>query len=120
MKDKAPPDLAQVLNAILQAASEIEAFVSELDRASFERDIKTIRSVMFNLVVIGEACHDLEKHYPILVGQHPELPIRASYAMRNRLAHTYLDYSVDIIWGTAKLDIPMLARMIRAVQRELP
>jgi uncharacterized protein with HEPN domain len=110
--------LSDILEAILRAAEEIESFVAGLDQPSFEQDLRTVRGVMFNLVMIGEASNDLRKHFPHVVERYPNLPVRKAYALRNRLVHTYFEYNVGIIWQTAWQDVPALADMIRAIQRE--
>jgi uncharacterized protein with HEPN domain len=119
VKDGQSIVLSDIFDAIPRAAEEIEVFTSGLDQASFEQDLRTVRGVMFNLVMIGEASNDLRKHFPHIVERYPELPVRKAYTLRNRLVHTYFEYNVGIIWQTAWQDVPAFADMIRNIQREI-
>lgn len=49
----------------------------------------------------------------------PDVPWRATAALRNRIVHSYWQISTSILLATAQDDIPPLLESVRAVQRTL-
>jgi uncharacterized protein with HEPN domain len=39
--------------------------------------------------------------------------------MRNRIAHTYFDIDIDIVWKTVTEDLPVLLPEIQSIIRDL-
>ncbi len=90
---------------ILEAITEIQGFVRGVDQTAFTTDIKTIRAVELNFIVIGEAATNI----PDDVQQaHPEIPWAQMKAMRNRLVHAYFSVDPTVVWDTIGNDLPPL------------
>ena len=94
---------------ILDAIAEIRAFTENMDFERFQRDLKTVRAVEMNLVVIGEAANSIPDD---VQEAHPEIPWQLIRGMRNRLIHAYFAFDDSILWETAKTDIPNLEALL--------
>ncbi len=105
-----PRDPRLRLADILEAVSRIDAFTCDHDAASFAADRKALDAVAFNLLVIGEAA----THTPAEVADaYPEIPWDKMRAIRNVIAHQYFDILPEILWRTAREDLPALVPALR-------
>ena len=101
------------LRDILDAAAEIQSFAGGMDLAMFSADAKTVKAVLADFAVIGEAA----RHVPDeVVRSHPEVPWRAVADMRNVVVHAYFSVEPLILWETIQHDLPSL---IVAIERML-
>ena len=51
---------------ILEMSTEIESFIEGMSFADFEQDPKTIKAVLYNLAIIGEAASENHDYYVII------------------------------------------------------
>jgi uncharacterized protein with HEPN domain len=56
---------------ILDAIAEIQAFTRDMDFEAFQADVRTLRAVELNFIVIGEAANTLPEAFEVA---HPEIP----------------------------------------------
>jgi uncharacterized protein with HEPN domain len=103
---------ADYLHHIRDAIELIESYTSGMDSAAFVADRKTQDAVIRNLEIVGEACNNITKHDPAFEAQHPEVPWRFAYEMRNALAHGYFAVDVNMVWQTVVRDLPALRAQI--------
>ena len=102
---------------ILDAIAEIQTFVSGLSRAEFLGDAKTLKAVVANLVIIGEAA----RHVPDDVIQaHPDVPWPLMRGMRNRIIHAYYQVDATIVWDTCQSDLAPLMEPLQRILASLP
>ncbi len=100
-----PRDWPNRVEDILDAITETEMFVRGLSFEQLRSDPKTLKAIMANLVVIGEAA----AHIPEDVSSaHPEIPWPDMKAMRNHVVHVYFNIDPKIIWDTVRHDLPAL------------
>ena len=71
----------EILIDIIRACNLIQEFCQDLDFLAFERDIKTQSSVLYQIVIIGEAINRLSLEF---AQSNPQVPINAIRGMRNR------------------------------------
>jgi uncharacterized protein with HEPN domain len=100
---------------ILDAISEIQVFVRGQSREDFCRDTKTLKAVMADLAVIGEAAGHIPDD---VITSHPEIPWALMKAMRNRIVHVYFDVDPNIVWNTLQQDLPVLVETLRKLLKE--
>lgn len=97
---------------ILDAVAEIDAFTTGLDYDQFQHDLKTIRAVEMNFIVIGEAAaaipEDIQDH-------HSHVPWHLMRGMRNRLVHAYFAVDEQIMWETIQTDLASLTATLEAI-----
>jgi len=97
---------------IFDAIAEVDSFVQGMDYDAFQHDIKTIKAVQLNFIVIGEAA----SHVPDVVqAAHPDIPWHLMRAIRNRLVHVYFSVDPQIVWDTIQHDLPPLTRHLRSL-----
>ena len=94
------------------AAGNACGFVSGMDFAAFERDMRTQQAVVLNLLLIGEAASRIAEGAPAFVTAHPEIPWAAMRGMRNRIAHGYFELDIKVVWDTVGSAVPALARQL--------
>ena len=95
---------------ILDAISEIHSFVGTLTFEEFRSDVKTIRAIGADLVIIGEAA----SHIPDEVqAASSDVPWHLMRAMRNRIVHTYFDIDSSIVWEIIQNDLPQIVEPLR-------
>ncbi|WP_216636748.1 HepT-like ribonuclease domain-containing protein [Endozoicomonas ascidiicola] len=68
-----------------------------------------------NLEIIGEASHNVDKHFPQFVKDHNDVPFIYAYEMRNSLAHGYFKVDLPIVWQTIQNDLPALASSVQGL-----
>ena len=102
--------LKQRLQDILDQAEEILAFVDGFDYEAFGKDTKTVKAVLYNLAVIGEAARNL---LPDIQEVYPDLPWEEMRGMRNLVIHEYFRVNLRIAWTTIHEDLPSLIIQVR-------
>lgn len=103
------------LGPIGDAVTEIQLFVHGQSREDFCRDAKTVKAVMADLAVIGEAAGHIPDD---VISTHPEVPWVLMKAMRNRIVHVYFDVDPNIVWDTLQQDLPVLVKALRKLLDE--
>jgi uncharacterized protein with HEPN domain len=83
---------------ILIAIETIQRRIDGLDFQTFESTPILVESVIYQLIVIGEAAANIP---PDIKQQAPELPWRQMTDMRNIMAHAYFRVEQNIVWETA-------------------
>jgi uncharacterized protein with HEPN domain len=100
----------QRVQDIVTTGDEIESFIRGLSFFEFQNDIKTVKAVLYNLAVIGEAAGNL---LPEVEVNYPEIPWVDIRGMRNVIIHEYFQVNLEIIWETIQTDLPSLLLQLR-------
>jgi uncharacterized protein with HEPN domain len=103
------------LQDILDAIAEIRAFVNMMEFSDFQNDIKTMRAVELDFIVIGEAANAVPEE---VQETYPQIAWHLMRGMRNRLVHTYFWVSPKILWDTIWQDLPPVAESLEKILRE--
>jgi uncharacterized protein with HEPN domain len=90
---------------ILEAIAEIHEFTHDLTFEEFQDDRKTIRAVLYDIAIIGEAVGSIP---PEIEFSHPEIPWIDVRGMRNIVIHEYFQVNLEIIWQTIQDDLTVL------------
>ncbi len=97
---------------ILKAINKIEKYVGNRTLEQFRSDDLTIDAVIRNFEIIGEA----GKQIPSVIQEsYPDVPWNKLAGMRNLLIHEYFSVSIDIVWHTAKTQLPALKELLEKV-----
>ena len=103
------------LTDIQDASQNISQFISEMTWDEFAQDQKTIYAVVRAFEIIGEAA----KKVPLSVQKrHPKVPWKQMAGMRDKLIHEYFGVNHEVLWKTAKEDIPPVYQLIAMVLEE--
>lgn len=82
------------LKDMIAAIEEIQAFTVGMEFTAFRADPRTLKAVLWNLSVVGEAA----RHAPAaVVTAHPEVPWAPMRDMRNRILHGYDTVDAGIV-----------------------
>ena len=95
---------------MIEFSEKVLSYTEGLDQDAFIADELTYDATLRNLELIGEAA----THIPSEVREaYPDIPWHAIVGTRNRLAHSYLSISNDIIWTIIQDAIPKLLPELR-------
>ena len=111
MKANENKNPAQCLRDIVNNIDAIEALTTELDRAAFTRDRKTVYAVVRALENISEASRRLPAE---LTGRRPEIDWVAIAAAGNVYRHEYETVDEALIWHTVRHDLGVLRSVAAA------
>jgi uncharacterized protein with HEPN domain len=100
---------------ILQAAREIEAYTA-LDKAEFVADRMRQRAVIQCFEVIGEASKKLPSE---IRNRNSDIPWRYMAAFRDKLIHDYFEVDLQLVWATARQEIPALIVQLEQLVQNL-
>jgi uncharacterized protein with HEPN domain len=104
------------LRDILEACDAVEAFQQGLDAQTFLASELHKAATLQKLTVIGEAAARLP---PDFRQRYAEVEWRDIVAFRNIAVHAYFAVQWEIVWATAKDDVPLLkAQITEILQRE--
>ena len=98
------------LEDILTSISRIETYLGKLSFEEFGKDQKTIDAVVRNLEIIGEAARNIPEDFS---EKYSDLPWQEMVSMRNKVIHEYFGIDLNILWQTAKKDLPSLRTKIK-------
>jgi uncharacterized protein with HEPN domain len=97
------------LQDIYDAINDIATFIEDMTYEDFLKDKKTINAVIRSIEVIGEASKQLPK---AVRDKNPSIPWKKIAGMRNKIIHEYFGVDIEIVWKTAKKQIPVLKKNI--------
>ncbi|MEM6423797.1 MAG: HepT-like ribonuclease domain-containing protein [Cyanobacteria bacterium P01_D01_bin.128] len=97
---------------MLDAASKIEQYVQDETRESLEQDERLALAIVRLIEILGEAASRVSKETQL---RQSEIPWKEIIGMRNRIVHAYFDIDYDIVWETAKSNIPSLKSLLESL-----
>lgn len=97
-------DLAAISD-IVHAANIIVDITGNSSEEAFEYDYIVSSSVLYQLVVIGEATKRLSQEFR---DQNPDIPWRDMARLRDFVVHVYDQVDLNRIWQTAVEHVPPL------------
>ena len=83
-----------------------------MDFERFRSDVKTIRAVELDFIVIGEAVIQIPEE---ILEAYPQVPWHLMRSMRNRLVHVYFSVDPRLLWYTVQNDLPVITRWLQAM-----
>jgi uncharacterized protein with HEPN domain len=97
---------------ILEAIEDINTITEYLTYEAFSHDTKTIKAVLYNIAILGEAA----KHIPEEIKkQYSLVPWREMGDMRNMVIHEYFGVDIDILWETIRQELPPLVPHLKVI-----
>jgi uncharacterized protein with HEPN domain len=110
--------LQDYLFHIVEAIERIDRYTQDIGELVFLEEQMIQDAVIRNFEVIGEASHNIVRHYPEYAASHPELPLAFAYQMRNVVAHGYFKVDFEIVWRTIHTDLNELHSLIQEALKE--
>jgi uncharacterized protein with HEPN domain len=109
-------DYGDFVQDILDSINDVVNFIDGMEFEDFINDKKTIYSVVRAIEIIGEAA----KNVPELIRmKYPDVPWKQMAGMRDKLIHEYFGVDLEILWKTAKDDVPQLETPISKVFEDM-
>jgi uncharacterized protein with HEPN domain len=101
---------------ILDAIAVIERY-TPASRELFDLDPPLQSHVYRHLMIVGEAAWALSKP---LKDANPQVPWHQIAGMRHVMVHDYFKVDWDIVYTTARKDVPFLKQHIESILHSLP
>jgi uncharacterized protein with HEPN domain len=109
-------DYTDYVEDIVTAIADIEQFVGGMGFEEFSKDKKTVFAVVRAIEIIGEAARQIPES---LKNKHTKVPWKEMAGIRNKIAHEYFGFDVEVIWNTVKQNIPQLKPLISDMLRDM-
>ena len=108
-------DYTDYLNDIYESINKGIAFIEGMSFEDFSKDEKTQFAMIRVIEIIGEASKKIPTD---IKNQSKEIPWREIGGMRDLLIHDYFGVNIQVVWETAKKDLPELKdKIYKLVQR---
>lgn len=105
-----PRSEMQRLQDMREACERIAGFLEGMDFATFQTDQRTIRAVLYDIVVLGEAAKGVTAETR---ARFPEVRWKAVAGMKDVATHQYHGIMLELVWETASLRVPELLRTLQ-------
>lgn len=102
----------QYLLDMCDAIKSANEFLGKASQKDFEGDYMLQSAVFRQFEIIREAASRLSAD---LTRQHDKINWQEVIGMRHKMIHDYFEVSVDIVWNTAKNDLPVLKEQIEDI-----
>lgn len=103
------------LGHMLDTARRAHAKVSAITRAEFDADENLRLAVTHLLQIVGEAARRVSDTGRAAC---PGIPWPAVVGMRHKVVHDYLGVDEDVVWDTARNELPPLVSALEAALAE--
>jgi len=109
-------DYGDFVQDILDSINDVENFIDGMEFEDFINDKKTIYSVVRGIEIIGEAAKNVPEQ---IRKKYPDVPWKQMAGMRDKLIHEYFGVDLEILWETAKDDLPHLKTAVSKVFEDM-
>jgi uncharacterized protein with HEPN domain len=109
-------DYTDYLNDIYESINKGIAFIEGMSFEDFSKDEKTQFAMIRVIEIIGEASKKIPTD---IKNQSKEIPWREIGGMRDLLIHDYFGVNIQVVWETAKKDLPELKDKIQKLIQRL-
>lgn len=100
-------DLA--VEKMISLIEKIQGYCSDLEYNSFSKNEMLVDACIFNLSQLGEYANKISDAYE---EEHPEIPWRQIYGLRNRIVHDYEGVNLRLVWEIIQMDLPDLKEQL--------
>ena len=101
-----------IVEKLTAYTEKILGYCAGLDYAQFTADTMLVEACVFNLSQMGELANRVEDSF---AQQHPDIPWRLLYGLRNRIVHDYEGVNLQLIWEIIEDELPRLLETLRKI-----
>lgn len=94
-----------IVGKLIAYADKILGYCAGLSYEQFCADSKLVEACVFNLSQMGELANRVDDDF---AEQHPQIPWRYIYGLRNRIVHDYEGVKLQLIWEIIDGDLEQL------------
>lgn len=94
-----------IIEKMIQLIEKIERYTKGLSYDDFCNDEMVVDACVFNLSQLGETSNKISESFEV---DHPEIPWRQLYGLRNRIVHDYDGVKLTVVWEVICGDLPEL------------
>jgi uncharacterized protein with HEPN domain len=107
-----PKDDWVYVGHMLDMGRKVVEKTSSNSRAQFDANENLRLAVTHLLQIIGEAASHVSSDFR---NQHEQIPWKAIIGMRQKVVHDYMNVDEDIVWDTARSEVPSLVELLEAI-----
>jgi len=101
-----------IVEKLAAYSEKVIRYCEGLDHGQFAADTKLVEACVFNLSQMGELANRVDESF---AQEHPEIPWRLLYGLRNRIVHDYEGVNLQLIWEIIQDDLPQLLTSLRKI-----
>lgn len=101
-----------ILGKMLAYTTKVVNYCGEYTYERFIADSVMVEACVFNLSQLGELCRLVDDAF---AQEHPEVPWREMYGLRNRIVHDYEGVNLQLVWQIIKEDLPDLQHELESL-----
>ena len=101
---------------ILDAISEIEFYLTNLDHTAFLDSSIVRNATLMQIQIIGEATSNISDS---LKEEFPDIEWKQIKSTRNIIAHEYFGIDYDIIWNIASYKLPRFKEQVHLILKKV-
>jgi len=105
-------DISLLLDDMLESASKIKRYTTDMTFDSFIREEKTVDAVVRNFEIIGEAANRID---PDFRTKNPEIEWNRIRGFRNRIVHDYFGIDSEIVWEIIESNLDELIEWLEVL-----
>jgi uncharacterized protein with HEPN domain len=100
---------------LLEAIAECQRFTAGMTEEQFGADAKTLKAVVWNLTIMGEAARQIPAD---IEAAYAEIPWATIRGMRNHIVHGYDVIDVGIVWNVVQDRLQPLVPILERIEKE--
>ena len=109
-------NVIQRIDMLLKHINLVQNDIGTKTLDEFRQSDLLVRGTCFSIVQVGEQLNALSKH---LAEKYPEVPWTKAVKMRNIIVHVYNVVKAEIVYDTAKKDLPGLKEQFIKIKQDL-
>lgn len=105
-----------IVEKLIRYTAKLLDYTKGIDFDGFVENSILVEACVFNLSQIGEFANKIDKDFET---EHPSVPWRLLYGLRNKIVHDYEGVNLSLIWDIIKEDLPALYVQLEELNRDL-
>ena len=101
-----------IVSKMIEIIEKTNNYVDNYDYNTFCENSMLVEACVFNLSQLGEYANRIDESYE---EEHPDIPWRQIYGLRNRIIHDYEGINFKLIWEIINEDLPNLLEKLEQI-----